>query len=56
MKRSDCWMTFTQALEQYLCARVDRDNAPTASRRYNTALEAMSEAARHMDVLTGDPE
>ncbi len=56
MKRSECWMTFTQALAQYLDARDDAKNAPTGSRRHTDAIELLAESARHMDALTGDPE
>ena len=50
MKREDCWMTFSEALEQYLS---NRDRLPTCS---GADLELvtmnMVEAAEHMDALT----
>lgn len=51
MKREDCRMTFSEALEQYLQARECWQNRTAG---WKEASEAMKEAAEHMDALTGD--
>lgn len=55
MNREDCWMTFTEALEKYLNARVEKNSAPEGCRRYVSACEDMKEASEHMDALTSLP-
>ena len=50
MTREDCWMTFTEALEQYLTAR--ESNAPEGSHRWHEDQSFMRDAAEHMDALT----
>lgn len=52
MKRDDCYMTFSEALEQYLAARDDIATAPINCRRYDDDLEQMNIAKEHMDALT----
>lgn len=53
MKREECWMTFSEALEKYLRAR-DSLQLYGEGRNRDEALETMQEAAEHMDALTGD--
>lgn len=54
MKRSECWMSFSVALEEYLTAREVMSDAPPDSERYREAWQQMLEAADHMDALTGE--
>lgn len=51
MKREDCWMTFSEALETYL---TNRDKLPLygIGRNYEYEKECMSIAAQHIDALT----
>lgn len=51
MKREDCWLTFSEALEQYL---ESREAVRHFGEGYNQtqALEDMQTAAEHMDALT----
>lgn len=54
MKREDCWMTFSEALEKYLEAREgSRHFGPGRNR--DDCLEDMRTAAEHMDALTSVP-
>lgn len=53
MNREDCWMTFTEALEQYLKARHDL-SLTTSKWDRDLYQERMKEAAEHMDALTGE--
>lgn len=56
MKRDECWMTFSEALEQYLNAREDQHNdCPVGCTRWQANQQAMSDAAAHMDALTDGP-
>lgn len=48
MKRSECWMTFSEALEKYLSAR---DCAINRTAGWKDALDDMERAAEHMDAL-----
>lgn len=51
MKREDCWMTFSEALDNYLEAReAIKHFGP--GRDQDRALLEMEEAAEHMDALT----
>lgn len=50
--RSDCWLTFTEALEMYLTARAERADAPEGCHRWEQAGEDMRVASQHMDILT----
>jgi hypothetical protein len=52
MERADCWMGFTEALEQYLGARAEKVDAPFGCQRWEQACEEMKVAAEHMDALT----
>ena len=52
MRREQCWMTFSQALEQYLDARERKDHHGQNGRSWQRALADMQEAAEHMDALT----
>ena len=54
MKREDCWMTFTEALEQFLTAREERADAPTGCRRWQRACDDMADAEKHMNALTSE--
>lgn len=51
MKRTDCWMTFSEALESYLSNRDARLTVGPGAFR-NECGERMREAAEHMDALT----
>lgn len=55
MKRDECWMTFSEALERYLDARDAAKHFGYGVNR-TPALEEMKEAAEHMDALTALPE
>lgn len=56
MKREDCYMTFTEALEQYLLAREARGRTTRGSHADKALVEEMAHAAAHMDALTALPE
>lgn len=55
MKREDCWMSFSEALEKYLMARAAVAHFGPGHNR-ECAKEDMREAAEHMDALTSLPE
>lgn len=50
MKKADCWLSFSGALEQYLRARACAQNGTAG---WKQAPEEMRVAAEHMDALTG---
>jgi len=52
LKREDCWMTFSEALERYLEARETKADAPEDSNRWRRAKEDMDIAVEHLDALT----
>ncbi len=52
MEREECWMTFSEALEQYLDKR-ECFNGFSDSDCYKDSYENdMRDAAQHMDALT----
>ena len=51
MKREDCWMTFTDALELYLDSR--ECDAPPGCDRWECAQSDMRLAKEHLNALTG---
>lgn len=51
MKKEDCWMSFSEALDQYLRASRDLDNA-RARKHAEHAEQQLEEARDHMDALT----
>lgn len=53
MKRAECWMTFSQALEQYLNAR---EGFRAKAAGWQECPDIMREAAEHMDALTSTEE
>lgn len=55
MKRRDCWMTFSEALEEYLKRRAEAKHFGPGRNR-DAALESMREAARQMDALVDWPD
>ena len=55
MKREDCWMTFSEALERYLTKREEARHFG-AGRNREAALQDMQDAAEHMDALTSLPD
>ncbi len=50
MKREDCWMTFSEALEEYL---EQRDILKEQRAGWRDAEERMKVCAQQMDALTG---
>jgi hypothetical protein len=52
MKRSDCYLTFTEALERYLLARDAVIHHPEGSREHAKALDELEVAREHMEALT----
>lgn len=55
LKRDDCWMTFSEALEEYLKNR-DMLTATNSLPTHKKCRENMAEAAAHMDALTTPEE
>lgn len=55
MKREDCWMTFTQALEQFLVARETLIDRPCA-RLKELAESNLNDAKDHLEALTGNED
>lgn len=53
MKREDCWMNFSEALEDYLDARDNNATAPVGCKRWIDNTERMDVAKAHMNALTG---
>lgn len=54
MTRSECWMTFSEALESYLtCREGQRTVGP--GRNWDAFEREMKIAAAHMDALTTPP-
>lgn len=53
MKREDCWMTFSEALEMYLVARSELTHFGPGLNKAE-ALEKMKTATEHMNALTGN--
>lgn len=53
MKREDCWMTFSEALEAYLCAR-EMIAQCGEGRRKESLREDLDQAAAHMDAMAGN--
>ena len=53
MKREDCWMTFSEALEMYLVSRSEAVRFGSGSDR-EEEKEKMKTAADHMNALTGN--
>ena len=54
MKKEDCWMTFSDALEEYLGARDEKLNSKPDTRAWKDACARMDVAKEHMDALTSD--
>lgn len=54
MDREDCWMTFSEALEDYLTNRELRGHFGEGANRRECEA-AMRVAAEHMDALTAAP-
>jgi len=52
MKRSECLMTFSQALEQYLTARERLYNCAGWPKQVARLEARIKEAQEHMDALT----
>lgn len=53
LTRENCWMTFSEALEQYLVGRNQLHNCRVdGSPDHEEATLNMRLAAEHMDVLT----
>jgi len=52
MNREDCWMSFSEALESYLDARENNQDAPEGCHRWHDNMQQMAEAKLHMDALT----
>ena len=52
MKRDECWMTFSEALESYLDNRDLRAKLAPGRNR-DDCEEQMRVCAEHMDALTG---
>ena len=50
LKRSECWMTFTEVLEQYLDNR--ERFSPPGSFSDDRRLEDLAEAVAHLEALT----
>lgn len=53
--RSECWMGFSEALEDYLANR-EACRLVGAGRNREMFEQNMRIAARHMDILTQPPE
>lgn len=53
--RSECWMGFSEALENYLVNREARTRVG-AGRNRDMFEQNMLIAAQHMDILTQPPE
>ena len=51
MERKDCWMTFSEALEEYLSSR-EAASLVSPGKRQEELLNHMKMAAEHMDALT----
>jgi hypothetical protein len=56
MKREDCWMSFSQALNQYMEATRDMSHFGYGGRNWQEASERKIEAEEHMDALTNSNE
>lgn len=54
MKREDCWMTFTEALVQFIDNRDLTYSAPPGSARLLLATDRVKEAEAHLEALTGN--
>lgn len=52
MKLSECRMSFTEALEQWMTAREELRTAPIGCRRCISALESQQEAEEHLNAMT----
>lgn len=55
MLRSECYMTFSEALDDYMSARGDLEIFGEGSNRERTK-EVLQICKDHMDALTGPPE
>lgn len=55
MTRDQCWMTFNEALEEYLTNREQSRHFGPGHNR-NECLRQMEIAAEHMDALTSLPD
>lgn len=53
MTRDECWMTFSEALEDYLLARETAKHFGPGRNR-DEEIERMKTAAEHMDALTAE--
>lgn len=51
MKRDECWMDFTDALELYLRSREVMRQRPPESEAYRNAESDLQAAKDHMDAL-----
>jgi hypothetical protein len=51
MKRDECWMNFTEALELYLQSREVMRQRPPGSEAYRNAESDLQAAKDHMDAL-----
>lgn len=51
MKRDECWMDFTDALELYLQSREVMRQRPPQSEAYRNAESDLQAAKDHMDAL-----
>lgn len=56
MKREDCWMTFSEALEQYLSNREAKNTTTVGSQNWRHYDSEMREAAEHLDAYTSLPD
>lgn len=55
MKREDCWMTFSESIEEYLSAREEfKQSRREHDRVYHSTR--MRQAAEHMDAWTDGAE
>lgn len=52
MQRGDCWMSFSEALDQYMRASKEMDHFGTGGVNWRNAKERLDEAKDHMDALT----
>lgn len=55
-KKEDCWMSFSEALDQYMRARTEMGHFGTGGINWTNAKERLDEAKDHMDALTDSME
>lgn len=56
MKREDCWMSFSEALDLYIQASMQMAHFGTGGHNWKEAKSNLDLAKDHMDALTDSTE